>query len=509
MKLPASLSSDPYRHRIGTLYFLHRNPHERLGYSERRQDRSSGLGYAFDMLLYTRRREHRALQRHFHSGNISPIKFWHRESPEWMYPLDPTRARVAPSDPPVTTPGMVLLQLDSQGRLLHFHAVPPARDESPSPATPPDWHIALSAAGFNATRLKLAVPKLTPPDAWDHRSAWEGSFAEADDVPVRVEAASWRGRVVYLELVWPWTTNPESLNIRAGVWVGTGILVIVLASAAWFARRNVRLGRGDRSGAFRVATCVAALRFASAVLVSHTPVLAQSSRLFTWAALSITAGFLVWVFYLALEPLVRRRWPETMIGWSRLVGGRFFDPLVARDFLIGTLLGVGWCISFSSLALQRRAEGVWQMQILSVMEGPRQFLGQVLASTSGVLLFAFGLFLLLFLFRVLLRRDVAGGIAFTVLFAAVTFAFDRNLVAVVSVGVQMGLAAFVVLRYGFLAFSISVAVSIWVSEAHFNSHLTAWYGTPSAMTFAFCAAVALLACRYTAINRWSLPPDVA
>jgi hypothetical protein len=69
---------------------------ERLGYSERRQDRSSGLDYAFDMLLYTRRREHRALQRHFHSGNISPIKFWHRESPEWMYPLDPTRARVAP-----------------------------------------------------------------------------------------------------------------------------------------------------------------------------------------------------------------------------------------------------------------------------------------------------------------------------------------------------------------------------------------------------------------------------
>jgi hypothetical protein len=28
MKLPASLSSDPYRHRIGTRYFLHRNPHQ-------------------------------------------------------------------------------------------------------------------------------------------------------------------------------------------------------------------------------------------------------------------------------------------------------------------------------------------------------------------------------------------------------------------------------------------------------------------------------------------------
>jgi hypothetical protein len=35
MKLPASLSSDPYRHRIGTRYFLHRNPQSNLGYAAR------------------------------------------------------------------------------------------------------------------------------------------------------------------------------------------------------------------------------------------------------------------------------------------------------------------------------------------------------------------------------------------------------------------------------------------------------------------------------------------
>ena len=34
MKLPASLSSDPYRHRIGTRYFLHRNPHCRTVFDE-------------------------------------------------------------------------------------------------------------------------------------------------------------------------------------------------------------------------------------------------------------------------------------------------------------------------------------------------------------------------------------------------------------------------------------------------------------------------------------------
>jgi serine/threonine-protein kinase len=49
----------------------------------------------------------------------------------------------------------------------------------------------------------------------------------------------------------------------------------------------------------------------------------------------------VWLLYIALEPQVRRVWPETMIGWSRLLAGRVRDPLVGRDVLVGVLVAIG------------------------------------------------------------------------------------------------------------------------------------------------------------------------
>jgi hypothetical protein len=33
---------------------------------------------------------------------------------------------------------------------------------------------------------------------------------------------------------------------------------------------------------------------------------------------------------------VRRRWPATLVSWSRLLAGRFRDPLVGRDVLAGS-----------------------------------------------------------------------------------------------------------------------------------------------------------------------------
>jgi len=49
---------------------------------------------------------------------------------------------------------------------------------------------------------------------------------------------------------------------------------------------------------------------------------------------------MTWILYLALEPIVRRRWPDSIISWSRLLAGRLRDPLVGRDILIGCLAGV-------------------------------------------------------------------------------------------------------------------------------------------------------------------------
>jgi hypothetical protein len=46
----------------------------------------------------------------------------------------------------------------------------------------------------------------------------------------------------------------------------------------------------------------------------------------------------IWALYLAFEPYVRRRWPQSMITWSRVLSGEFRDPLVGGHLLIGVAL---------------------------------------------------------------------------------------------------------------------------------------------------------------------------
>src|SRR5262249_2937889 len=48
----------------------------------------------------------------------------------------------------------------------------------------------------------------------------------------------------------------------------------------------------------------------------------------------ISAG-LLWAFYIAVEPWARKRSPQSLITWTRLLSGDFRDPLVGRDILIG------------------------------------------------------------------------------------------------------------------------------------------------------------------------------
>ena len=54
----------------------------------------------------------------------------------------------------------------------------------------------------------------------------------------------------------------------------------------------------------------------------------------------ILTAAIAWVSYIAVEPYVRRYWPQIMITWSRLLGGKFRDPLVGRDILLGGMCGI-------------------------------------------------------------------------------------------------------------------------------------------------------------------------
>ena len=199
-----------------------------------------------------------------------------------------------------------------------------AAPASPAPPTGPP----LLEARLDPAKLRAVEPQWTPPFFSDARAAWEGAWPERPDIPIRVEAAAYRGRPVWFEIVNPWTRPERDAAVPADARAGAGrALVIALLLGAGrtgtvLARRNVRLGRVDRRGAYRLALLSLSLGMVS--LLSRAPrgrprggVRAGGARRGPGRA----RRRLLWLFYLALEPYVRRLRPWTLVSWTRALNG--------------------------------------------------------------------------------------------------------------------------------------------------------------------------------------------
>src|SRR5262249_51040698 len=138
-------------------------------------------------------------------------------------------------------------------------------------------------------------------------------------------------------------THVEQYDRSIGIFV---ILLVtlylgILVAAIVLARRNLKNGRGDRRGAFRLAFVTVFLLVMTWLIEGNHTLTATELRYAVEAiARSLFVGMAIYVLYIALEPEVRRRWPGRIVSWARLLDGRFTDPLVARDILVGTLLGL-------------------------------------------------------------------------------------------------------------------------------------------------------------------------
>ncbi len=233
-------------------------------------------------------------------------------------------------DPPLDVSGMTLVSLNPLGRLTQLVAVPPQVEKLAAVAPSPDWAPLFSAAGLDQSKWTPAQPMWTPPVDSDARAAWTGWLAERPNVPMRIEAAAYRGKPVYLELIGPWT-RPERMQPyeptageRAGLVIGIVLFLSMLVVGVMLARRNLRLGRGDRRGAYRLAAFVfAAWTVAVFFGAHHVPSFAEFPLFVEFLVWGLGGSCFIWVLYIALEPYVRRRWPATLVSWSRLLAGAF------------------------------------------------------------------------------------------------------------------------------------------------------------------------------------------
>jgi hypothetical protein len=119
----------------------------------------------------------------------------------------------------------------------------------------PDWAAIFAAAKLDLANFTPTQPQWVPQSACDARAAWTGKHPALPEFPLRIEAAAYRGKPVYFQLIWPWT-RPERMQDYQGTarqLISFTILLIVFASvllgATLLARYNIRLGRGDQRGA--------------------------------------------------------------------------------------------------------------------------------------------------------------------------------------------------------------------------------------------------------------------
>ena len=274
-----------------------------------------------------------------------------------------TPGMVTWDDPPPTEAGMIRLVLDSYGRLLYYESIPEQRQDPAKPPAPEvDWKPLFAAAGLDLAAFQAAEPLWTSLAAGDTRTAWTA----ASPRPLRIEAAAMRGRPVFFSVVEEWT-QPDRAAQKATTakdvvtfLVLSLTLVAVCLGSALVARHNLKQNRGDRRGALRLAFFFACLQMSLWLVRGHFTASAGTFGAFLLAlCTSVFYSVVIWTVYLALEPAVRRRWPQSLISWSTLLLGKIRDPIVGRDILIGAALGVSLSLIGGLLDAWLRHQGAW------------------------------------------------------------------------------------------------------------------------------------------------------
>jgi serine/threonine-protein kinase len=413
-------------------------------------------------------------------------------------------------DPPITAAGMTYMELDQHGHLMYFEARPPQLLEPAKDVPPIDWAPLFTAAGVDQSKVTPAEPLWTWLSTSDTRAAWTGAWPGSNR-PMRIEAVSLRGKPVGFYVLGPWskpwrTTGPEGSALSNPVFLLQVALVLtILIGAPLLARMNLARGRGDRKGALRVAGFIFVVHMMLWVTGSHIIVSLGTFGMFLVALCTSTfAAVLVWITYLAIEPYLRRNWPNTLIAWTSAVAGRIGDPIVGRDVLVGMLAAA--VIKLLATATNAYlAEGRPYLPSTETLLGLRSTLGMLLQPMpSGVRNSILFLFLILML-GVVLRNRRAAAVAFTVILAVLNLQNPGKhwLLEVLTALVLNGMIAVVLLRWGLLA----GAVSLWMVllEIPLTTHTSAWYHGYAVAALILLVAMAAWALRTSIKGRRLLP----
>lgn len=491
----------------------------KFGYETRPYDKVSGFDYDGDVIEYvTKNDKPRPDWDRLFGRPASFFQYWYRQSPQPMvakeFGLLP--GSVGENEPPVTLPGMIHLRLDADGRLLFFVAIPPGKEAASQSAVAPNWTPLFEAAQLDVQKLHSVEPEWTTTVAMDARAAWEGTWPGTDRA-LRVEAASFHGKPVFFSLLGPWSKPanvvppPPTTGQVAAKIVGAVTTLSVIFVGIWLAWRNYKNARGDVAGAWRVAAAAFVVQLLVFLFRAHFVLDLDSMGSL---ALAVSAGLLVcallFVIYLALEPYVRRNWPQTIVSWTRLLEGRLRDPIVGRDVLTGAVLGIFWCLVFLFGYLFKIKYGATPLLgSISYMAGSRMTAGLWLSTSVTTMLGVMNFFFLLVLLRILLRNRYLAAVAFVLIFTLPKVAGSDQLWNDIVVWTTIfGIAAYAVVRFGLIALSIACFVANVLLNVPITRDFSRWYAPNAYAAVLLFVAIAAWGA-YTSLGGKKLVKDDA
>jgi hypothetical protein len=384
--------------------------------------------------------------------------FWYRQRNAPLMPVTARSvvfesARVAPTDPPYGQPGDALVVLGVEGEPLLLCV---SSAGSVSPASP----------GKPARVAPLEIAQI------------DLEAEQESQVPLLVDL--------------------QRRKRLANAAFRTCMVVLGLIAIPW-AWANLKAGRGDRHGAANLAAFVFVVRLLIWLLhATLVPVFAMSADHLIIAIMrAFCEAAVFWVLYMALEPFVRRHWPQTLVAWSRLLRLRFFDPAVGEHVVLGVALGCLWAAAYAVEAWLPGRLGLSTRPVIVIDRGLEPLLGGRFALAALLDLLQFALYRgLAFTLLVVLVRHWVPRTGPAMVVAALVVApmiVPRGAHPATALFVLWGLGAvlgvWIITRFGLVVVSVGLLTSsvLWTFPA--TADLRVWYAEVAAVPIALCAAL--------------------
>jgi serine/threonine-protein kinase len=492
-KVPFDKSPEVLQARAGEII-------KQAGYVDQPADYSSGFYQQQDYIDYITKND-RSPRRwdRLASGQPAPIIYWYRQSPDYLRSIGRT-TRVSSDDPPHTAPGMTNVWLDTRGRLIMFLHVPPQAHSAAASTPTLDWTPFFNAAGLDISKFTPAEPQWNPPHYGDSRASWQGTYPDQPETPLRIEAAAYQGKPTYFSLIDPWDQpalekpKAKSISERVSTGVSFSIFLATLFGGLLLARHNLKLGRADKKGAFRLALFVLSIRGVSYLCSDHVPEFSTEMGNFMEQLSHMLANAgLTWLVYIGVEPFLRRRWPNLIISWNRLLAGNYRDPLIGREILIGGVCGVViWVLGFLPQLILKWLGKPYDVNVFTPpIRGLRSMIDQLSFDLFSSLFVPLTLLLIALIFTIVVRKRWLAALIIWFVWLVLNVN-SPSLAAYICGAIGSALALYVILRYGLLTGYLCFLFANVVSDNATTTNFSLWYG-PESTIFALTICIGLIA----------------